>query len=97
MITDLASDRLKGIPQANIGREQGLLVETGVSKLAQSLGLHAESVPKESWRPEAMLPLASDVLCVPESHDEVYSSESFLSAALHFFQNGRFPHDQNAL
>lgn len=90
MITDLASDRLMDIPHVNIGLEQGLIVETGVSKLAASLGLHAGSIPEESWLPEAMLPGATDVLRVAESHDDVYGSESFLGAALQFFETGRF-------
>lgn len=93
MITDLASDRLSDIPYSGLRGRRGLIIETGVSELARSLGLNAESVPPESWEAGSMLPGASDVLRVSESHDDVYTSDHVLGAALHFFRTGRFLQD----
>jgi len=69
---------------------QGLIVETGISKLARSMGIGPEQVPTEAWETDALLPGANDVIRVPESHDDVYTSTSVLGQALHFFTHRRF-------
>ena len=72
------------------GSGQGLIVETGISKLARSLGISRERVPAEAWEPGILLPGANDVIRVPESHDDVYTSTSVLGQALYFFAHRRF-------
>lgn len=90
MITDLASNRLKDIPQSNLGTERGLVIETSPSAIARDLGLNAHSVPEGAWDVAKLLPGATDVLRVPESHDDVYSSPTMLGNCLAFFDTGRF-------
>ena len=75
-------------PVADAG--QALIIETGVSQLAGSLGVGPIDVPAASWDPTRLLPGADDVLRVPESHDENYSSPPVFEAVLHFFGFGRF-------
>jgi hypothetical protein len=77
-----------GFPIAASG--QGLIVETGVSKLARSIGVAADQIPKADWDAPALLPNADDMIRVPESHDDVYTSESLLGQTLHFFSCHRF-------
>ena len=69
---------------------QGLMIEQGVSSRARALGLGPESVAAAGWDAQRLLPGASAVLRVPESHDEVYASPGLLAAALEFFRRGRF-------
>jgi hypothetical protein len=87
---DLADGWPAALPLPRVLGEQGLLIEQGVSSLARSLGLGPESVAAASWDPERLLPGAHAVLRVPESHDEVYTSQRLLAAALDFFRSGRF-------
>jgi len=70
--------------------EQGLMIELGASLMANDLGINGEALPSEAWDPELMLPGADDVIRVPESHDDVFSSPAFLSLALRFFASGKF-------
>jgi len=90
MITDLAGTLPGEVPQCRLGRETGLIIETGTSDLARSLGLGPHSVSQKAWEPEAMLQGATDVIRVPESHDDVYTSERVLTAVLNFFRTGQF-------
>lgn len=94
-IVALDQDHLE-IPRTVSG--QGLIVETGISKLAQTMGISREQIPAGAWEPGALLPGASDVIRVPESHDDVYTSTSVLGQALYFFAHRRFrksqEHDQ---
>ena len=94
MLTDLSGDWLDRLPFPPSDGEQGLLVERGVSALAQSLHLSSDSIPAERWNHDRLLPGAHDVLAVPESHDDVYTSPKFLSAALGFLQHGAFKYDE---
>ncbi len=87
---DLADGWPEALPFPVALGEQGLIVEDGVSSLAHALGLDARSPSAASWDPARLLPGASAVLRVPESHDEVYSSPALLHAAIHFFDEGRF-------
>ena len=80
-------------PPATSG--QGLIIETGVSQLARSLGVDPALVSAGSWDSDTLLPGADDVLRVPESHDEVYTSAGVLGAALDFFTQGRFDSSKN--
>jgi len=85
-----------GFPPASSG--QGLIVETGISKLARSMGISRERVPPAAWEPDTLLPGANDIIRVPESHDDVYTSISALGQALYFFTHRSFrqspEHDQ---
>ncbi len=90
-LIDLADGWPRPLPFPRSAREQGLMIELGVSSLARRLGLERGDVPAEGWDPAALLPGAAAVLRVPESHDEVYGSAALLEAALHFFGHGRFP------
>ena len=91
LLLDVAAADLEQLAYPSTLHRQGLIIETGVSRLARSLGVSADRVPKESWEPDRLLPGADDVIRVPESHDDVYTSESLLGNALHFFTHGRFP------
>jgi hypothetical protein len=90
LLLDVAAADLERLAYPSTLYGQGLVIETGVSRLARSLGVSAERVPTESWEPDGLLPGADDVIRVPESHDDVYTSESLLRNALHFFTHGRF-------
>lgn len=72
------------------GSGQGVIVETGISKLARSMGISREQVPAAAWEPGTLLPGANDVIRVPESHDDVYTSTSVLGQASYFFTHRRF-------
>lgn len=90
LMLDVAAADLQrlGYPPAMSG--QGLIIETGISQLAESLGVHPGLVPDRDWQPDSLLPGADDVIRVRESHDEVYTSPTVLGQALHFFRDGRF-------
>lgn len=90
LLLDIAAADLEQLSYPSTLCRQGLIIETGVSELARSLGVSAERVPKKSWEPDNLLPGADDVIRVPESHDDVYTSESLLGNALHFFKHGKF-------
>lgn len=90
-LVDLADGWPQPLPFPRSAGEQGLMIEQGVSSLAQRLGLGPADVPDEGWDPAALLPGADAVLRVPQSHDEVYGAPALLDAALHFFRHGRFP------
>ena len=90
MVVDLAETWIDQLPYPATCHEQGLIIETGVSQLAASLGLSTASVVSDEWKPHRLLPGANDVIRVPESHDDVYTSETFLGAVLNFFRSGHF-------
>lgn len=87
---DLADGWPQRLPFPSASGEQGLIVEEGVSSLARSLRLGTDSVPAAAWEPARLLPVASAVMRVPESHDDVYTSPALLGCALRFFERGRF-------
>jgi hypothetical protein len=95
-VTDLAGRRAADIPFPHIGRENGLIIEGGVSCLARDLRLSVDTVPHDGWMPGTLCPEAADVLKVPESHDDVYTSGTVLGAAIRFFRTGRFADDEGA-
>ena len=90
MVTDLAGRHLDSLPSYPMGQAAGLIIETGTSELASSLGLNPASVPEAAWNPEALLPGATDVLRIPESHDQVYGTEAVLGAILSFIRTACF-------
>jgi hypothetical protein len=90
LLIDMADKNADRLPYPISTDTQGLIVETGVSKLARHLSVSAEDIPKEHWRPESLLPGVDEVLFVPESHDEVYTSAALLRNMLHFFLYGKF-------
>ncbi len=67
-----------------------MMIELGATFMAKDLGINEEDIPPEAWDPELMLPGADDVIRVPESHDDVFSSPAFLSVASRFFASGKF-------
>ena len=69
---------------------QGLIIETGISNLALSIGIDRSQIPATEWDPATLLPDANDVIHVPESHDDMYTSPYVLKQALHFFDHDRF-------
>jgi len=90
LLLDVAAADLERLTYPSTIDGQGLIIETGVSRLARALGVSAGRVPTEYWEPDKLLPGADDVIRVPESHDDVYTSESLLGNTLHFFAHGRF-------
>jgi len=87
---DLADGWPAALPFPRASGGQGLIIEQGVSSRARSLGLGPESVAAGDWDAERLLPGASAVLRVPESHDQVYASPGLLDSAIEFFRHGRF-------
>jgi hypothetical protein len=90
-MVELANGLPGAPPTPPLCREQGLIIEMGRSRLARLLGISAADVSAEEWMPERLLPAATAVLRIPESHDEVYASERVLRAAMHFIREGEFP------
>lgn len=88
---DLADGWPAELPMPQFSQQQGLVIEMGRSRLARLLGLTVADIPAAEWAPERLLPGAEDALYIPESHDDVYTSERVLAAALHFIREGRFP------
>lgn len=95
-VTDLANRRIAAIPFPHIGQENGLIIECGASALARDLKIAADAVPQGAWEPRALCPDAVDVLNVPESHDDVYTSGKVLGAAINFFRTGHFADGEGA-
>jgi hypothetical protein len=91
LLTDLAALWWDRLPFPASHGEQGLVIEKGVSFLADSLGLSSEAFSESAWDRERLLPGAADVVEIPESHDDVYTSPAVLSSMCHFLQHGRFP------
>lgn len=88
-VLDLADGWPQALPLPPCVREQGLVIELGRSRLARLLGISQGD--EEDWRPECLLPGAADVMRIPESHDDVYTSVPVLAATLHFIRTGCFP------
>ncbi len=90
MISDVAGNWIYRLPYPPSMGEQGLMIELGATFMAKDLGINEEDIPPEAWDPECMLTGADDVIRMPESHDDVFSSPAFLSLALRFFASGKF-------
>lgn len=90
MMADLSTTWISQLPFPRAGGEKGLIVETGVSRLARSLGLERSRLPASAWAVETLLPGADDVLEVAASHDEIYDDEEVLAGVRTFIANGRF-------
>lgn len=90
MMADLSTDWIRALPFPRTGGEKGLIVETGISSLAHSLGLERSSVPDQAWATGTLLPDADDVLEVSASHDQIYEDDGVLAQAKAFFASGRF-------
>jgi len=90
MLTDLAAEWWDRLPFRPSLGEQGLVIEKGVSFLADSLGIYSENLSGDVWNRERLLPGATDGLEVKESHDDVYTSPAVLSAMCRFLENGAF-------
>lgn len=89
-VVDLADGWPTALPMPPAPGGQGLIIEEGVSLRARALGLGAHSVPPGGWDAQRLLPGATAVLRLPESHDQAYTSHRLLAAALAFFEGGRF-------
>ena len=87
-VLDLADGWPGCIPSRPFAPHEALIVEQGRSRLARWLGIHADDVAPESWSIENLLPTAEAALRVAESHDEVYTTNYILAAALEFIQHG---------
>lgn len=92
---DLANGWPARLPQQQLARHEALIIEEGRSRMARLLGITSEEFDETSWSAAQMLPSAEAVLRVSESHDDVYTSDAVLAAALSFIQHGVFPSVQN--
>jgi hypothetical protein len=88
-VLDMADGWPQALPPVRCARQRGLIIEQGRSRLARLFGIR--QIERGAWDPQRLLPDADAVLRIPESHDQVYTSEPVLGAALHFIQTGRFP------
>lgn len=87
-VLDLADGWPGRIPVRPFALHEALIVEQGRSLLARWLGVQADDVAAETWSTSNLLPGAEAELRVAESHDEVYTTDFILAAALEFIQNG---------
>lgn len=92
---DLANGWPARLPQQKLAQHEALIIEEGRSRMARLLGITSEELDETAWSAAQMLPSAEAVLRVPESHDDVYTSDAVLSAALGFIQHGAFPSVQH--
>ncbi|MBN1269680.1 MAG: hypothetical protein JXB04_08840 [Kiritimatiellae bacterium] len=90
MVVDLAGKAKDRLPFPDTGREQGLVLERGVSRLAATLGLRAEDFDGLRAAGEFKLPVSREVILADVSHDEVYSSEPLLGKVVTFLEKGSF-------
>jgi hypothetical protein len=88
---DLADGWPDRLPLRRHARHEALIVEEGRSRMARWLGIRAFDIPAESWSDMELLPGAEAVLHVPQSHDDVYTADTVLAAALEFIRHGQFP------
>jgi len=78
------------LPRLSKKDETGLIVERGISGMAQRLGLTRDSVPAAEWLAETLGEGAGETLFLDLSHDEVYEDEGFLRPAAQFLTTGHF-------
>ena len=90
-VLDLADGWPGRIPSRPFAIHEAVIVEQGRSWLARWLGVHTDDVAPESWSTSTLLPNAEAELRVAESHDEVYTTDYILAAALEFIQRGSMP------
>ena len=91
---DLANGWPGELPRHRHALHEALIVEEGRSRMARWLGIHASDIQPASWSGTELLPGAEAVLHVPQSHDDVYTDDNILAAALAFIRHGRFPDTQ---
>jgi hypothetical protein len=90
MLFDLASRWKDDLPCPSTKREQGLILEGGLSKAAANLGVKASDFDALRGSGDFVVPAAGETLLVPESHDDVYTSEALLAHVVRFFESGKF-------
>ena len=90
MMFDLAAAWKDELPFARTGHGQGLILERGLSKMAAELGLKDSDFDTIRDSGKFIVPPADETLLVPESHDEVYTSEALLGRVVSFIKSGRF-------
>ena len=78
-------------PLRRQARHEALILEQGRSRMARWLGIRADDIPPAAWLATDLLPTAEAVLPVPQSHDDVYTADNILAAALEFIRQGDFP------
>ena len=91
---DLADGWAGRLPPGLHAAHEALIVEEGRSRMARWLGIRASDIPRSAWSGETLLPSAEAELHVPQSHDDVYTADCVLAAALEFIQRGQFPNPQ---
>ena len=90
MLADLSADWITKLPFPRTSEAQGLVIETGTSRAALSLGIGRDTLPCNAWAHDVLLPGADDVIEVSASHDEIYEFRDMLAHVLQFLASGRF-------
>ncbi len=90
MMFDLASPWKDALPFALSEHAQGLILERGLSRAAAKLGVKDSDFDAIRHSGGFVLPPVHETLIVPESHDEVYTSEALLGRVAGFFKSGKF-------
>jgi hypothetical protein len=90
MMFDLSSAWKDRLPFATTGELQGLVLERGLSEMAAKLGVKGSDFEGIRNSGQFVVPAADETLIVPESHDEVYTSESLLAHVVSFVKTGKF-------
>ena len=90
MLFDLSSDWKDHLPYPVTTSQQGLVLEHGVSQLAQKLGLNTADFARFRTAAGFQLPAAGKIWEAGESHDDVYTAQPLLERMTRFFMNGTF-------
>jgi hypothetical protein len=90
MMFDLASPWKDELPFAGSQHAQGLILERGLSRAAAKLGVKDSDFDAIRHSDKFVVPPVHQTLVVPESHDEVYTSEALLGRMASFFKSGEF-------
>jgi hypothetical protein len=90
MVVDLAGPAKDGLPELRTGRDVGLVLEQGVSRLAATLGVRPGDYEALAAAGQFEPPGCRAVLRTRESHDDVYTSEALLGRIANFIGSGSF-------
>lgn len=89
ILIDLAEDWKDRLPP--IAAETGYVIEHGLSRLGQQLGLTSDDYWRYRHDPGFSIAENSPVLNSPLSHDEVYHNDNLLAQMTQFIASGQFP------
>lgn len=90
LVIDITAEEAGCLPYPESRGGQGLVIESGQSRFARWMGVERKPIVKPNDVDERLLPGASDTIRVPQSHDDIYTSDEVLTLILNFFSTGHF-------